>query len=124
MQLFMRQSTSYPATAFALSLIGGLFIAISGVEVKVLNEFSFVLFGLGSNIGFFGIAWGLVIIASACLLRFRPSKRVALGAVILAFAFLSWWGAIGGFVIGFLLSFFGGLLAVIWSPQSQISRSL
>ncbi len=37
----------------------------------------------------------------------------------MVFAIASWFGTLGGFVAGFTLGLIGGILGIIWSPESK-----
>ena len=110
----------YPSTALVLSVIGGIFIAIAGIQVRILSlAFTHFLGGLGANAGFLGILWAAVIIISAYCLRLKPSQHKVWGVIILAFSVVSWWGSAGGLFIGFVLAFAGGVFAITWSPNPK-----
>jgi len=64
-----------------------------------------------------GAFWGILIIVFAALLRSSPEGHVGYGVGIIIFAILSWFGAFGGFGLGFLLSLIGGIMAITWNPR-------
>jgi hypothetical protein len=100
-----------------LTLIGGIFVLLAGIAIAIVGAaFTFFMFGIGAIFGVFGIVWGIIIIFSAYNLRSNPSHHITWGTIILVFAFISWWGSIGGFFIGFLLTLIGGILALVWAP--------
>ena len=108
---------SYPSAAFALSLISGIFVLLGGLIVAVIGAvFTFFAFGIGAIIGIFGIVWGIIIIICANNLRTHPEQHVTWGVVILVFSLVSWVGAVGGLLIGFLLGLIGAILAISWQP--------
>ncbi|MCW4011171.1 MAG: DUF6114 domain-containing protein [Candidatus Bathyarchaeota archaeon] len=119
-RLFMYPSESYPNTAYILSLIGGIFIILAGIFLSVVGAvFTLFLGGAGAIAGLLGIVWGVIILVAAFNLRSNPSQHVTWGVIILVFSLISWWGAAGGFFIGFLLALIGGIFAIIWSPPRQ-----
>ena len=108
----------YPSAAYILSLIGGIFIVLVGIFVAVVGAaFTFFIGGLGGLFGLIGVVFGAIIIYGATQLKSNPSQHATWGAIILVFSLISWVGALGGFFIGFLLAFIGGILAIVWSPS-------
>jgi hypothetical protein len=94
-----------PDGAFAVSLIGGIFILLGG--------FIFLIFG----IGIVGIICGIIIIVGAAAARKNPSsaKGWGIGIIVLSLVSLI---SLGGFGIGFLLALIGGILFVAWEPPT------
>ena len=110
-------SEPYPSTAFVLSLIAGIFILLGGILTGLIGAaITFFAFGVGAVIGVFGIVWGILVIVGASKLRTNPEQHSTWGAIILVFSIISWFGAFGGFAIGFILGLVGGILALVWSP--------
>ncbi len=108
---------SYPTAAFTLSLIAGIFVLLGGLIVAAIGAiFTFFAFGVGAIIGIFGLIWGIIIIVGANNLRAHPEQHVTWGVIILVFSLISWVGAVGGLLIGFLLGIIGGILAISWQP--------
>jgi hypothetical protein len=117
--VIMSDSESYPGAAYILSLVGGLFVLLAGVLVGLIGAaLTFMVGGLGAIAGLFGVVWGVIIIVAAFSLRANPSQHVTWGVIIIVFSLLSWVGSFGGFFIGFLLSLIGGIMAIVWSPQT------
>jgi hypothetical protein len=109
---------SYPYTAFTLSLIAGIFVLLGGLIVAVIGAvFTFFAFGIGAIIGIFGIVWGIIIIVGANNLRAHPEQHVTWGVIIMVFSLVSWFGGLGGLLIGFLLGLIGGVIAISWQPS-------
>ena len=110
-------SENYPSAAFILSLIAGLFVILGGLVVAaVAAAFTFFAYGIGAIVGLFGIIWGVIILVGAFNLRSNPRSHGTWGAIILVFSLISWFGAFGGFLIGFLLGLIGGIMAITWEP--------
>ena len=106
-----------PTAAFVLSLIGGIFVMIGGLVISPIGAaFTFFAFGVGAVLGIGGIIFGILIIVFASLLNAHPEQHVTYGILILVFSIISWFGAFGGFFIGFLLGLIGGILAITWKP--------
>jgi len=115
-----------PSIAFWLSLVGGVIVLLAGVVVTAFGAaLSFVLGGLGELGEIFGLAgviWGVLIVLFASLLRSMPDRHVGFGVLIILFSMFSWFGAFGGFAIGFLLSLVGGILAILWKPEVPLAE--
>ncbi|GBC68984.1 hypothetical protein HRbin01_00674 [archaeon HR01] len=106
-----------PTAAFVLSLIGGIFVIIGGLIGALIGAtLTFFIGGVGGIFGVLGIIWGILIIIFAILLYNNPSQRVAYSVLIIIFSVLSWIGAIGGFLIGFVLGLVGGILGLVHGP--------
>ncbi len=113
---------SYPTAAFTLSLIAGIFVLLGGLIVALIGAvFTFFAFGIGAIVGILGLVWGIIIIVGANNLRAHPEQHVTWGAIILVFSLISWVGAVGGLLIGFLLGLIGGILAIAWQPPQTTS---
>jgi len=107
-----------PSAAFGLALAGGIVIVIAGLLVSLVGAvLTFFIAGIGGVFGLVGVLWGILIIVFAVLLRAMPSRHVGLGVAIILFSVFSWVGSFGGFLIGFLLAFVGGILAIVWRPE-------
>ena len=48
-----------------------------------------------------------------------PSAHVVWGILAILFALVSIGVALGGFVVGFLLTLIGGILALTWKPPAE-----
>ncbi len=115
---------SYPNTAYILSLIGALLIILGGIIVGIVGAaFTFFMGGIGGIAGLFGVIWGIVILISAFNLKNNPSQHVTWGIIILIFSLVSWFGSIGGFGLGFLLSLIGGIMALVWTPPASEAQA-
>ena len=115
----MSQSESYPDVAFVLSLIGGIFVVLIGLIVMLVGAaLTFMVGGLGGIFGLLGVIWGAVIIYSAVQIKLNPSQHSTWGVLIIVFSLVSWIGAFGGLIIGFLLALIGGILALAWNQTT------
>jgi hypothetical protein len=121
---------------FALSLIGGVLIAIGpvvGMGLAVIGRPFF--WGMGGMMGYYnypymmggygsydyygvmyglesvGIITGILVIVFAILMRSRPAERKTYGVLIIAFSLVSLVG-MGGFFIGAIIGLVGGVLAL------------
>lgn len=113
-----RSAVERPTAAFVLSLLAGIFVLIGGVALGILGAVAtFFLAGVGGVLGVAGVIFGIIIIVSAIMLYSRPEGHTAWGVIIIVFSLLSWIGAFGGFVIGFILGLVGGILALVFNPK-------
>lgn len=113
-------SAEKPSTAYVLSLVGGIFVIIGGLATAAIGAaFTLMVGGMGGFIGILGIVWGVLIIVFATRLNSDPASHSTSGALIIVFSLLSWFGGLGGLVIGFLLALIGGILAITWNPHAQ-----
>lgn len=115
-----RSNAEYPSTASVLSILGGVFIALASLVVLVIGGVTVSIF-LPSDVGSLfiifagiGIILGIGIIACGLKLQSAPQSTRSLGAVILLLTIISIPFSFFGFVIGFLLAFVGGILAITW----------
>lgn len=91
--------------SFVLAIAGGYLSQSSG--------------GIGAIFGIIGMAWGILIIVSACLMYLRKEKHVLWGALVIVFSIASIFGALGGFLLGLILGVIGGILGILSSPGKE-----
>lgn len=107
-----------PIAAFVLSLLSGIIVFGVGILLSVVGALvTLPIGGIGGIIGIFGLLWGVLILIGALMMYYRPREHVVWGILVLLFSILSWIGAAGGIIIGFILGFIGGILAIIWRPS-------
>jgi hypothetical protein len=119
--------TEKPTAAFVVSLLGSIFIIIGGLVYAVIFSiiggiFDFIgLGGLGDMamiMGMLGIIWGILALIGAIMMNSTDKNKVKTGSIlVLIFSILSWFGAAGGFFIGFLLGLIGSILGLTWNPS-------
>lgn len=119
--------TEKPTAAFALSLIGAIFILLGGIATAAVASlvggallgFGFD-FGLGFLIvGVLGLVWGIIALVGAIMMNSSDKSKVRTGSIlVLVFSIISWFGAFGGFFIGFLLGLIGAILGLTWNPST------
>jgi uncharacterized membrane protein len=116
-----------PTAAFALSLIGGIFILLGGIVYIAAGSAVGILgYGLGASViaglGVFGLVCGILTILGAVWINSGEKGKVRNGAIlVLIFSILSWIGGAGGFFIGFLLGLIGAILGLTWNPPTRES---
>jgi len=133
-----------PTAAFVLSLIGGVFILIGGGTVTMIGSYGFGMMGhfggmgygmMGPALGMMGLAFGMmgilslvfgaIVIIGAIMLNRKPEENATWGTLIVLFSVLSLFGgAMGGFGIGLILSFIGGVLAITWKPSQTQAKTI
>jgi Family of unknown function (DUF6114) len=109
---------SRPIAATVLTFLGGLFVILGGIVVAVLGTVLAVL-GHFSGLFYIGLLDGLLLIVVAILMAAAPRGHVAWGVLAVVLSVVSLVVALGGFVIGFLLSLIGGILAIAWRPSKD-----
>lgn len=123
-----QSSSSYPSTAYLLSLIGGIFIILGGiVDLIGAAIVSSVALNLGVSaggvealligLGLVGLVMGILVLYGAFQLKGRPATAHTWGILIVVFSLLSWIGG-AGFIIGLLLGLVGGIMAIVWKPPA------
>jgi len=113
-----------PTAAFIISLIAGIINILSGLLLAPYESYSG--YGMMSGyyemmkqvrFGVFEIAFGVLVIVSAVMLRKRPTEHATWGVLIILFSIFSA-GALTGVGNGFILGLIGGILAIIWKPPT------
>ena len=109
-----------------LSLIAGIFVILGGLFIafvgSVVSSFGYLANGGASPgtvvtiVGVVGIIFGLIMIVGAAMMYSNPKSAKMWGAIVLVMSILSWFTAVGGLVIGFLLGLIGGILAIVFKP--------
>lgn len=69
-------------------------------------------------LGVLGLAAGIIVLASAVMLRINPGQRKTWGVLILVFSILSFLG-LGGFVVGAVLGTVGGIMTLTWKGPAE-----
>lgn len=132
-----------PVAAFVISLVSGIFIVLGGLEMSVVGMWGAGMMRIMSGMtrkvpgifdgmygmsagfqavtffGLIGIAAGVAVLVGAVMLNAGPKHHSLRGAVILVFSIISLIGAVGGFLVGFILGVVGGALALGWKPSSK-----
>ena len=116
-----------PTAAFVLSLLAAIFIILGGLVYLALGAWlgsaiDFVgLGGWGYSLmifGVLGLVWGILTLIGAVMINSGEPGKVKTGAIlVLIFSIISWFGAAGGFFIGFLLGLIGAILGLTWKPE-------
>jgi hypothetical protein len=121
---------SYPKIAFTIALVGGVIILLSGLLLAGAS--SLILYWMPhANVtpsmkqvadakvaaagSATGIISGIIVIASAAMLRRRPSKRETWGIRILFFSVLSIL-CIVGIPVGSFIGIAAGIMILRWKP--------
>jgi hypothetical protein len=118
----MLEANNYPKAALYLAAFGGLLLLVQGLVCIFLKSLYFaitidVISGLGSVvIGILLVIDGLIVGGAAVSLLLKPELRQAAGATVIIFALLGLLFG-GGWYIGSILAFIGGILALTWKPE-------
>ena len=106
-----------PIAAFVLSLIGGLFILLGGLFEGTLFAFLGNFLPWLSGLAVVSYLVGILTLVFAILLLAAPGLKTAWGALLIIMAILSLpFSSLGGFLIGFILTLIGGILALTFKP--------
>lgn len=109
---------SRPVGAAVLTFIGGLFILAGGLIFALIGAF-FAVFGLVSGIFLLGLLVGLLTLVMGVLMIALPSGHAVWGLIAIVLALVSIPVALGGFILGFVLTLVGGILAVTWRRPAE-----
>ncbi|MGI0130525.1 MAG: DUF6114 domain-containing protein [Thermoplasmata archaeon] len=107
-----------PVGAGVLTILGGFFIVGGGLAFALIGSL-FAIFGLVSGIFLLGILVGLVTLIVGVLMIALPSGHFVWGGIAIVLAFVSIPVAFGGFIVGFVMTLLGGILAVRWRRPIQ-----
>ena len=102
-----------PIAAGVLTMLGGVFIFFGGIAIAFLGAI-FALFGFVSSLFLIGLLLGALTVLVGLLMIAFPSGHAVWGILAVALAFASLPFALGGFLLGFLLTLLGGALAFRW----------
>jgi Family of unknown function (DUF6114) len=102
-----------PVAAGVLTILGGFFILVGGFFFALIGA-AFAIFGFHSSFFLLGLLLGLVTLVIGFLMIAVPVGHSILGALAVICALVSVPLALGGLVIGFILTLIGGLLAIAW----------
>ncbi len=105
-----------PTLAGLITIVGGFFILVGGLFLALFGIVLVDLHVPGGRLFFIGAIDGLVTILVGALIVALPPAKTALGIAAIVLAFVSLPFALGGFLIGFLLTVVGGGLAIAWRP--------
>ena len=64
-----------------------------------------------------GLAWGILIVLLGIMLYFDRPHHIAYGIGIMVFSIASIYGTNGGELIGLVLGFIAGIMAIEWKPK-------
>jgi len=131
-----------PTAPFILSLIAGVLIiagggtgmmwASSGMPMYggmmggmmdgMMGGWQGMMGGMGfggflSIMTILGVISGVIVLIGSVMLYSQPAQVQTWGTIILVFSIISLFG-MGGFFIGAVLGFVGGILAITWKPTT------
>lgn len=108
-----------PTAAFAVSLVGAIFILLGGLAQAAVGAAVEIFFpGVGIIIAVLALTCGIIVLISAIMLYANPQHKVAWGVLIIIFSILSlFFCLLGGLIIGMILGIVGGALGIAWKPS-------
>ncbi len=102
-------------------MMGGYYGGMMGGYYGMMGGYYGMMGGLGFGGGWWyglvalGIVSGAAILVGAVMIYSQPGRTPTWGAVILVFSIVSLLG-MGGFFLGAILGFIGGILSLTWKP--------
>jgi len=106
-----------PKTAAILTIVGGVFVLLGGLALAAIGAiFSFLLGGL-TGLFFIGLVIGILILVFGVLMFVKPEMKLIWGILTIIMAIVSIPFAFGGFLIGFILSLIGGIMAITYKVR-------
>jgi hypothetical protein len=136
-----------PTAPFVLSLIAGVLIIAGGGTGMMWSSSGMPMYGgmmggmMGGMIGnwqgmmggmgfggflsvvtILGVISGVIILIGSVMLYSQPSQTQTWGIIVLVFSLISLFG-MGGFFIGAILGFVGGILALTWNPTTAVKTA-
>ncbi|MEU3557025.1 DUF6114 domain-containing protein [Streptomyces fragilis] len=123
-----RQRSRFAAWRGNRPFLGGLLLALAGVEImltmKVLESSLQVILKAGA-LGIAGYLLPAVMALCGVLILFNPAQRIFYSIIGLLATLGSWVTSnLGGFVIGLILGLLGSTLAFGWMPEQEPRRKL
>lgn len=105
----------------------GVFTLLSGLLLLfppyASLKFGDVVVSLNTLTGITALIIGIVLVACAISLWFRPQFRMVAGIVTVVLALIAIVTAnLGTFLLGTLFGVIGGALAIAWSPTPKVAR--
>jgi hypothetical protein len=107
-----------PIGAGVLTIIGGFFVLLGGLVFALVGVL-FAVFGLVSGVFLLGLLVGFLTLLVGVLMLAVPSGHTVWGILAICLALASIPVALGGFILGFLLTLIGGILAMTWKPPVE-----
>ncbi|MEO2134582.1 DUF6114 domain-containing protein [Microbacterium sp.] len=101
-------------------LVGGILLIVGGLAMFGSSQLDFGRLHIHLGIeGLQAVVIPLLLIVLGALVITTPAHRILYGVIALATSVYSIVGVnLGGFLIGFVLSAVGGILAVSWMPRA------
>lgn len=101
-------------------LVGGILLIVGGLAMFGSSQLDFGRLHIHLGIeGLQAVVIPLLLIVLGALVIATPAHRILYGVIALATSVYSIVGVnLGGFLIGFVLSALGGILAVSWMPRA------
>ena len=107
-----------PVAAGILTIVGAFFILAGGVFFALVGTV-LALFGFFSGLFLLGLLVGFLTLIAGLLMLAVPAGHTIWGVLAIVLALVSLPVALGGFLIGFILTLVGGILAVTWRRPAE-----
>jgi len=114
--------------AVLIGIVGAILVLLQSSYLALLGSsvpLTPTLYGIGLSlqaIGWLGLAEGAALVLFAVLLSFNPHRHMWAGIGLMTLGLVSLYGG-GGFVLGALLCWVAGLLAIMARPGETNRRS-
>jgi hypothetical protein len=107
-----------------LCIVGALLILVQSVDLVLVGRFfqspTWGVLGVSITVlGGFGILLAILLEIFAMALYFAPNRHLTLGVGMMTFSLLSLYSG-GGVILGFLLCYVAGLIAIFATPPSVV----
>jgi len=97
---------------------GGIMIYIATVSIIILRNKKDFVFSDVLEV-WMGLIWGIVIVMLAILLFFDRKHHTQYGIAIMVFSIASIYGTDGGELVGLVLGFIAGIMAIEYKPSGM-----
>ncbi len=92
-----------------------------GAALAIVGSFLAVFGFAFAWLFFLGLVVGILLIVMGVLALARPEMKTAWGAIIVVLAFVSLPTALGGLILGFILTLIGGILVLVHKPPTMVA---
>lgn len=101
--------------------VGGALLVVGGVLVRYVPiQFTLELITMGSPLAAIGLVSAILITLTGVFALLRPDLAPIVGVAGIVLSFLSIMGALGGLLIGVVVTQLGGGLCIVWWVLREI----
>ncbi len=106
-----------PLDSTLISIVSGaIMLYIAAYSILILRKLDIAVISDIVEV-WAGLAWGILIVLLGIMLYFDRVHHVAYGIGIMIFSIASIYGTNGGELVGLVLGFIAGIMAVEWKPK-------